>query len=168
MEISFSDKINAQSVKSLMESILDFAENNPACNDITIHMSSPGGDVELAIELYNFLKRLDCKVTIINTSYVSSAAVIVFLSGNERLCLIGSSFYIHTINKNLNGSYCISELKKEIYEMQINTDKILSILELETKKSKSYWRKLMNKGTVLTAKKAYMIGLTNKSEFGCH
>ena len=95
--ITFSGQINVQSVKEFIESIKRLNIKNPDSNKLVVYISSPGGDVELAIELYNFIKSMKCKVTMINMSYVSSAAVIVFLAGDERISLPFSSFYVHSI-----------------------------------------------------------------------
>ncbi len=158
--ITFSGQINIQSVKDFVESIKNLFADNPDCNKLVINMSSPGGDVELAIELYNFIKSLDCEVITINTSYVSSAAVIVFLAGDRRINLPFSSFYVHSISKKMDGNFTITELEREIKEMKTNTDKIIHLLENSTSKPAKYWRNLMSKGSVIVAEKAVKIGLS--------
>ncbi len=157
--ITFSGQINVQSVKEFIESIKNLNIKNPDSNKLVVYISSPGGDVELAIELYNFIKSMKCKVTMINMSYVSSAAVIVFLAGDERISLPFSSFYVHSISKKLDGNFTITDLDREIREMKLNTNKIIKLLEVSTLKPKSYWKSLMSKGSVIAAEKAVKVGL---------
>ena len=48
--ITFSGQINVQSVKEFIESIKNLNIKNPDSNKLVVYISSPGGDVELAIE----------------------------------------------------------------------------------------------------------------------
>ena len=88
-----------------------------------IYISSPSGSVDIAVELFNFLKLLDCKITTVNLSCVNSAAIIIFAAGDERIRLPCSSFYVHSITKNLNRDFTAADLLREVKEMLANTDK---------------------------------------------
>lgn len=96
-----------------------------------------------------------------NTSYVNSAAIIIFAAGKERISLSYSSFYIHSITKNLNGNFTADDLLHEATEMSTNTDKVATILAGISNKHKSYWKRLMRKGCLLTSQKAKEVGLIN-------
>ena len=161
IKVRFSGSINEENVRAFIKEIKHMIELNPESKSITIYLYSSGGNVDIAVELFGFLKLLDCKVRIVNTSCVNSAAIVVFAAGTERICLPCSSFYVHSITKNLHGSFTVNDLQRDIKEMTANTDKIAEILAQTSNKSKSYWKRLMSKGYLLTAKKAKELGLVN-------
>lgn len=164
LNLTFSDYINTDSVKAFLEKLVEVNEKNPDINLLTVYISSAGGDIDMAIELYNFLRSLDCRVKMVNTSYVNSAAVIVFLAGDERVCLHNSSFYVHAVSKKFDGIYNATELMREVKEMKTNTDKIAELLAENTKKDRAYWKQMMSKGFVITAKKSVELGLSHITE----
>lgn len=162
IRISFMEQINVSTVRTFMEELERCNTENPDCTHLYITIASPGGDVELAIELYNFIRSLNCKVTTINLSYVNSAAIIIYLSGEERLCFPASSFYVHSITKRMNKDYTIPELLSEVKEMKANTEKVASLLESRTLKDKSYWKRMMYRGEVIGANKGIQLGLIHR------
>lgn len=139
----------------------ELCEGHPEANSLIINISSPGGDVDLAIELFHFLMEMDCNIQTINTSYVNSAAVIVYLAGETRICHTSSTFYIHSISKRLKGNYDARSLLREWKEISINTDIVATLLEQRTMKSKRYWKTLMSKGCILRADHAFKLGLAS-------
>ena len=161
MKSSFNGSVNEENVRAFINEIKNLVDKNPDATSLTIYISSPGGSVDIAVELFNFLKLLDCKVRTVNISYVNSAAIIIFAAGKERISLSYSSFYIHSITKNLNGNFTADDLLREATEMSTNTDKVATILAGISNKHKSYWKRLMRKGCLLTSQKAKEVGLIN-------
>ena len=157
IKINFTGGVNEENVRAFINEI----KNLPESNSLTVYISSQGGNVDIAVELFNFLKLLDCKIKTVNISCVNSAAIIIFAAGTERICLPCSSFYVHSVSKNLNGNFTADDLLREVKEMSANTEKIASILESASNKNKSYWKRLMRKGCLLTAQKAKELGLAN-------
>ena len=161
IKIDFTGNVNEKNVQTFITEIKSLVEKNPSATELTIYISSPGGNVDIAVELFNFLNLLDCKIRTVNLSCVNSAAIIIFVAGDERICLPCSSFYVHAITKNLNGNFTAEDLLREVREMSANTDKIATILADVSKKNKSYWKRLMRKGCLLTAQKAKELGLVD-------
>ena len=161
LKINFSDSINTTTAKDFVISLEKLCLQYPDAGSLSISISSPGGDVDVAIELFYFLRSLECKVQTINTSYVNSAAILIYLAGDIRMCHVGSTFYIHSISKRLKGVYDIKTLLMEVKEMSVNTDIVSTILEQRTKKRKSYWKGLMSKGCILKAEQALKLGLAS-------
>ena len=161
IKIYFTGNINEENVRAFIAEIKNLNEKFPNSNSLTIYISSPGGNVDIAIELFNFLKLLDCAITTVNISCVNSAAIIIFAAGTERICLPCSSFYVHSITKSLNGNFTAADLLREVKEMNANTDKIASILAGISNKNKSYWKSLMRRGCLLTPQKAKELGIIN-------
>ena len=161
IKISFTGGVNEENVRAFIKEIKNLIEKNPESDSLTIYISSQGGNVDIAVELFNFLKLLDCKVTTVNISCVNSAAIIIFAAGAERISLPCSSFYVHSVTKSLNGNFTAADLLREAKEMNANTDRIATILESASNKNKSYWKRLMRKGCLLTPQKAKELGLVN-------
>ena len=161
IKISFTGSVNEENVRTFISEIKKLTERFPDSTMMTIYISSPGGNVDIAVELFNFLKLLDCKVTTVNTSCVNSAAIIIFAAGTERISLPCSSFYVHSITKELNGNFTAADLLREASEMSANTDKVATILANTSNKNKSYWKRLMKKGCLLNSQKAKELGLVN-------
>ena len=161
IKINFLGGVNEENVRTFINEIKNLVEKNPDATSLTIYISSPGGSVDIAVELFNFLKLLDCKVKTVNISCVNSAAIIIFAAGTERISLPCSSFYVHSITKELNGNFTAADLLREVKEMEANTDKVAEILVHTSNKNKSYWKRLMRKGCLLTSQKAKESGLVN-------
>ena len=161
IKISFTGSVNEENVRAFVNELKNLVEKNPESTSLTIYVSSPGGNVDIAVELFNFLKLLDCKIRTVNLSCVNSAAIVVFAAGTERISLPCSSFYVHAVSKNLNGNFTADDLLREAREMSANTDKVATILASASNKNKSYWKRLMRKGCLLTAQKAKELGLAN-------
>lgn len=161
IKINFTGGVNEENVRTFINKIKNLVEKNPEIDSLTIYISSQGGNVDIAIELFNFLKLLDCKITTVNISCVNSAAIVIFAAGAERISLPCSSFYVHSVTKNLNGNFTAADLLREVKEMTANTDKIATILESASNKNKSYWKRLMRKGCLLNSQKAKELGLVN-------
>lgn len=161
IKTSFTGGVDEKNVRAFIAEIKNLVEKNPESTALTIYISSPGGNVDIAVELFNFLKLLDCTVRTVNISCVNSAAIIIFAAGTERISLPCSSFYVHSVSKNLNGNFTAADLLREVKEISANTDKIAEILAAVSNKNKSYWKRLMRKGCLLTAQKAGDLGLVN-------
>lgn len=161
IKICFTGSVNEENVRAFIHEIKNLTEKFPESSSLTIYISSPGGSVDIAVELFYFLKLLDCTVRTVNISYVNSAAIIIFAAGGERVSLPCSSFYVHSITKHLDGDFTTADLLREVKEMSANTDKVATILADVSKKNKRYWKRLMKKGCLLTSQRAKELGLVN-------
>ncbi len=161
VKLSFTGKVDEETVRAFINEIKTVIEENPESTSLTIYISSPGGSVDIAVELFYFLKLLDCKIRMVNISCVNSAAIIIFAAGTERISLPCSTFYVHSVTKNLNGNFTAEDLLREAKEMAFNTDKVATILASTSNKNKSYWKRLMKKGCLLTPQKAKDLGIVN-------
>lgn len=161
IKINFIGSVNEENVRAFITEIKNLVEKNPHAASLTIYISSPGGSVDIAVELFNFLKLLDCKLRTVNISCVNSAAIIIFAAGTERIGLPCASFYVHSVTKNLSGEFTADDLLREAREISANTDKVATILATASNKNKSYWKRLMRKGCLLTSQKARELGLIN-------
>ncbi|WP_300939324.1 ATP-dependent Clp protease proteolytic subunit [Bacteroides acidifaciens] len=160
IRLDFLDSINTSSAKEFIDKLKGCSMQRPDANCIWINISSPGGDIDVAIELYNFLKQLDCCVITNNISVVNSAAILLYLAGDERYCDYTSTFYVHSVTKKLRGIFDADRLIREAKELKINTNRVVKIISDNTLPSSTYWNRLMNKGEIIASKQAIKLGLS--------
>lgn len=160
IKLKFLGKIDEENALMFLNNLKSLNDKYPNSSSLTIYISSSGGNVDMAVELYHFLRLLKCKIRTVNISYVNSASIILFSAGTERFCFPNSSFYLHPITKKLDGKFSYNDLYKEAKEMATNTDNMAEILMRSSHKNKSYWKRLINKGYLLTSKKANEIGFS--------
>ncbi len=115
-----------------------FSSNN--YDKFVILISSNGGDPAAGLTAYNFLRSLPLKVVTHSIGYVHSAAVILFLAGEERYSCEGSTFLIHSIAFNLPNGGQITP---------INSGDIDSVIKVNNETA----RKIYKERTTLTAQK---------------
>lgn len=54
LKINFSDPINTTTAKNFVNSLENLCQQYPDAGTLSISISSPGGDVDVAIELFYF------------------------------------------------------------------------------------------------------------------
>ncbi|WP_430598254.1 head maturation protease, ClpP-related [Enterococcus sp. AZ177] len=81
------DEITAKKVRNFLAS--EKSEN------ITVVINSVGGDAFEGIEIYNLLCACGKKVTTVISGMAASAASVIFLAGDERIAMAGTSYMIH-------------------------------------------------------------------------
>ena len=161
MHLNFFGKIDEDNVRKFICDLKEVNQHHLDSMNLSIYISSPGGNVDMAIEIYHFLRLLDCQIRTVNISCVNSASMILFAAGKERFCLPNASFYVHSITKKLDGIFTSDDLIREAKEIENNTEKVAGILMESSNKNKAYWKRIMKKGCLLTSQKAEKIGLVN-------
>lgn len=79
---------------------------NSATGDITVEISSPGGDVFEGIRIYNLLKNYSKgEVTTVIMSMAASIAGYIFLAGDKRKVYGNSTFMKHNASSGAWGDY---------------------------------------------------------------
>lgn len=81
--VNYCDWINEAKVKAIMAALADLI-NREKPDTIYSLFSSPGGQVESGVTLYNFLRALPVEIIMHNTGSIDSAANIVFLAADTR------------------------------------------------------------------------------------
>ena len=64
-------------------------------DNLNIMFSSPGGNVNAGITIYEFLRTLPIPVTMCNVGSVESISCIVFLGANDRIAMPNTHFKLH-------------------------------------------------------------------------
>lgn len=119
-DIYFFDEINEENAFELVCILKNIScDTKKSKEEVNIFINSAGGDVEMGIFLYDFMKSEKIKNLKINTiafGYVASAAVLLFLGGHERLMFPYSKFLLHEIKGKISGT--IVAIKNKIDDME--------------------------------------------------
>jgi ATP-dependent protease ClpP protease subunit len=78
---------------TLMSCLLDLKETG--AGRVVLYLSSTGGSLAAAYTAYNYLKTSPFQVDVVNTGSVESAAVYLYLAGENRYYFPESRFMIH-------------------------------------------------------------------------
>lgn len=125
--------------------------------DVTMRVSSPGGSVWDAIDMYNALERYTGKVTAQIDSLAASAASFLVLAADEVRAARNSMVMIHQAMTMTYGN--VDDHSKSI-EILGKADSILvDMYEKKTKKTKNEIQSAMAAETWFTAKEALEFGL---------
>jgi ATP-dependent protease ClpP protease subunit len=137
--------------------------NTPGLNKIKFLISSTGGDGDSAIRLYDYLKALPVQVDTIGFGQVDSAAITIFLAGENRIAVKDCRFIIHEGIYNIAQPSAPMHLHEEVLSLfneisRRNT----SIIVKETKRKVEEIKKLAKEGKPLTCEEAKKIGLVTE------
>jgi ATP-dependent protease ClpP protease subunit len=105
-------------------------QDGPDC--LYFLFSSPGGDVNAGVSIYNFLRALPIpRLVMHNTGSIDSVANVIFHSADERLAAPHSTFHFHGVGMNLKGNEPslnhaqIRELQSQIAALETKIANIL-------------------------------------------
>lgn len=93
--ISFSSEVNVNSAERLLGVIAN--EVNKGRQEITLALSTPGGNVRDGLTIYNMLRSLPITLTTHNVGMVDSIGNVIFLAGKERYACKTSRFMFHGV-----------------------------------------------------------------------
>lgn len=129
LSYDFIDSINDTSILKLTEFIYSQTE---AIEHLQINICSLGGSMHSAITIYNFLKKMPFTITTHNLGEVTSAAVLLFLSGNIRTAENISKFVIHPIKFAMNSNYSYFQVEEILKTLNADIKNYASIVNHET------------------------------------
>lgn len=115
---------------------------------INVFISSPGGYVEDGMEIYNTLRASGRDITTINMGMCASMGSIIFLAGDERISMAGSTYMVHKPSNIALGNAddmrkiaedldrCQDRLE-EVYNDRLSIENISEMINNETWLNKS-------------------------------
>jgi ATP-dependent protease ClpP protease subunit len=145
--ISYFDQIDMVRAKAIMGVCANIlAQHKP--DELYFLFSSPGGDVNSGIVLYNYLCALPVEITMHNIGAVDSIGNVVFSAGNKKYAAPYSSFLFHGISAGLKQDQQLSLTRiKEIQSsMEADQKKIAGILQANSKLSEAEILKFFSEG----------------------
>ena len=93
-ELYLDEGVNAESMASMIRQFRYLDQVDPG-KEITLYITSPGGEVTSGLAFYDVIRMAKSKVRTICCGTAASMGAILFLSGDERLMTRHSKIMIH-------------------------------------------------------------------------
>ncbi|WP_300156456.1 ATP-dependent Clp protease proteolytic subunit [Solidesulfovibrio sp.] len=152
----FFDEVTPASIGKTLEDIVVNKRN-------VIILNSDGGMVESAMAFYDVVRHgMKREITVVGVGQISSAAVILFCSGNKRL--IGRNAYMlfHNISMQYKNTKPTERNKQEDKDRILILENLYAKIVSETTRGKispEQVHQMMDKSTLLTASEALNMGI---------
>jgi len=134
-------------------------ELNKHPGNLTVWISSPGGDVFAASQIYTMLKNHKGRITVKIDSLAASAASVVAMAGDETLIAPTALMMIHDPSTCAMGNK--ADMEKAIILLDEVKESIINAYETKSHLSRNKIAKLMFDETWLNAKKAHEMGFVD-------
>lgn len=159
--INLNLAINPQSTQSLFRVIQEQLQKKVEV--IYLLISSPGGNVDPGIAIYNFLKGLPVEVITHNYGSCDSIAALIFCAGKKRYTVNNSRFLIHGIGLDIqNQRFNEVGLQETLDSMRNQRETMSRIIAKECNKKINDVEKDMLKGIVMNSEEAIKYGLATE------
>lgn len=156
--INFNLNINPQSAQALFKVIQE--QLSKGMEKLNLLISSPGGNVDSGIAIYNFLRGLPIEVVTHNYGSCDSIAALVFCAGKKRYTVSNSRFLIHGIGLTVqNQRFNETNLRETLDSLKNQRETISKIIAKECEKKVEDVEEDMLKGIVLNPEEAIEYGL---------
>lgn len=120
--------------------------------DITIELSSGGGNSMDALAIYSRLRSYSGTVTVVARGLVGSAAVLILAGGDVRIMCEHAWLFMHEEEAELSGS--VSNLRHSVEQTQKEESQFNSILAARTGVDLFWFEGLAEDNAYLTSKQA--------------
>ena len=151
----FWEPENSITAKSVMEQLSQIE------GDVTVRISSGGGDVYEGIDLMNTLKGHPGEVTVIVESLAASAASFIAVGGADRVLMRESSeMMIHRAMTFTDGN--ADDVRKTLADLERQDVKLANIYAGKAGGDVDQWLDLMSEETWYTADEAVAAGLADE------
>ena len=134
-------------------------ELNKHPGNLTVWISSPGGDVFAASQIYTMLKNHKGRITVKIDSLAASAASVVAMAGDETLIAPTALMMIHDPSTCAMGNK--ADMEKAIILLDEVKESIINAYETKSHLSRNKIAKLISDETWLNAKKAHEMGFVD-------
>lgn len=145
--IMLSGEINKELAEKIISQLL-ILEAEDSEKEIKIFINSPGGDVDAGYAIYDMVRFISPKVTMIGAGLVASAASLVLLAvpADRRVGLPNSTYLIHQPMSGMKGVATAIEIySKQIDKLRAKLDKVIadatnkSIEQVKKDTERDYW-----------------------------
>lgn len=151
----FWEPENAITAKSVMEQLSGMS------GDVTVRISSGGGDVYEGIDIMNALKNYEGKVTVIVESLAASAASFIAVGSADRVLMRSSSeLMIHRAWTFVEGN--ADDARKTLSDLERQDTKLANIYAGKAGGEIQDWLDAMSAETWYTAEEAVAAGLADE------
>lgn len=155
--IHLSGDIDCDSVTQFIRGLELLLGTNP--EQVTVYITSPGGEVEAGFAIYDVISALDVHVTTVALGSAQSMGAIILLAGDRRLVSANATVMFH--NPTL-----ITEAESHSFEAwgtwsSVVRSRFTEILAERSTRSKSYWRSKLKADAIFTAEQTVAHGLAH-------
>ena len=144
------------------EVIKALSEGDPT-EDVEVIISSPGGEIFSASEIYSALKSYVGKVTVKITGLAASAASVITMAGDKVVMSPTAQLMIHNVSTFGEGDY--KDFEHVVEELRQANKSISSAYMLKTNKTQEELLELMDRETWFTAADALEHGFIDEIMF---
>ncbi len=141
----FEQAIDANSMKALRKELTRIVE--AGVTDITIVMSSSGGQLFPALNAYSFIRALPATIDTHALGLVASAAAVLFLAGARRSADRNAHFLFHPSQSTVPGTVNEQQLQEQLAVLEDVEAAVAQIYRERTKLSDADIQR-MQRGTV--------------------
>ena len=161
--ISFVDSINKKQFDCFLKTCSEAIQKHSP-KEIHILFSSNGGDINLALILYSYLKSLPVKIVMHGSGNIDSCGINVFLAGEQRFAAKGTTFLLHSATRHFgkDDSFTVEKLYSEFISLQKDQEKIKENILANTAYSEEELKNNIMLGLTLDAEQAKSKGIISE------
>lgn len=161
--ISFVDSINKKQFDNFLK-ICSEAIQKYSPKELHIMFSSNGGNINLALILYSYLRSLPIKVVMHGSGNIDSCGINVFLAGKERFATKGTTFLLHGATRHFgkDDSFTVEKLYSEFISLQNDQEKVIANILDNTHYSAEELKNNIMLGLTLDAEQAKVKGIISE------
>ena len=158
--ILISGEIDKKMAEKVVSQLLMLEAEND--DPIKVFIDSPGGDVDSAYAIFDMIRFVKPKVTMIAMGLAASAGALVLLAGDKenRLGFPNSHYLIHQPLSGIRG--VATEIEIHAKEIEKTRQKIIALIAKETGKSLAQVEKDTDRDYWMSAEEALDYGLISK------
>lgn len=135
--LELRSEINEMSASFIIRNLIKM--NSISHDPITIYFSSPGGDVNQGLAIYDFIKSSPSQINIIASGQIMSMGFIIFLAGHNRIATPNTTFMMHSISYGNSDPKIVKHHEVDVNEAKRLNDVLLNIMGERTYRNKKYW-----------------------------
>lgn len=156
--INFHAGINPNTCQNLMTAV---AQKLAAGTDhFYILLSTPGGEVQSGITVYNFLRSVPAQITMHNMGNVDSIGNVIFLAGQQRFACAHSTFMFHGVAVDVKNARLEEKSSREILHAILNDQiRMADIIVARTNVTRRRSRQLFREAKTKNAPDALATGI---------
>ncbi len=165
--VNFHAPINVMTAQNLMTAL---AQKMVGGTDhFYIMLSTPGGEVQSGITIYNFLRGLPTRLTMHNTGNVDSVGNAIFLAADERLSCAHSTFMFHGVGISVQNAVIEEKRSREIlHAILADQVRIADIIVARTHINARRARQLFREAKTKNAAEALATGIVQRVARSSH
>lgn len=157
--------VHSEIDSEMMQRFVDWLRRAGERGARRIHLciNSRGGSVPVTLGCVSLLQTLPVELVTYNMGHCDSAAVLLFLAGDRRVCLPRSTFFLHALRVELSGAHTLKTLGAEMRSLEADTRGVVDLLNSRTKLSRSQVEAMMSDtGTVMDARRSLACGVSTR------